>query len=50
MTLHLNITINVEPRHGVAHDMFYILLNRLIQAEFAFIWEFTTKGGVVSGF
>ena len=20
MTLHLNIMINVEPRHGVAHD------------------------------
>ena len=41
MTLQLNIMINVEPRHGVAHDIFNMLLNKLLQTQYALNQEIT---------
>jgi hypothetical protein len=32
MTLQLNIMINVEPRHGVAHDIFNMQINNIRRA------------------
>ena len=34
MTLQFTILKIVEPRHGVAHDMFIMLLNKLLRNKF----------------
>ena len=47
MTLQLNIMIDVEPRHGVACNIFNTLLNKLLQAKKALIQEITTKRGAI---
>ena len=33
MTLQFDTMIDVEPRHGVAHNIFNVLLNKLLQVE-----------------
>jgi hypothetical protein len=37
--------INVEPRHGVAHDIFNMLLNSILRAKYALCQEITLGEG-----
>ena len=47
MTLQFDIMINVEPRHGVAHDMSFMLLNNLLQRLIALSQKITSEAGFV---
>ena len=45
MTLQFDIMINVEPRHGVAHNTHNIFIYIFLADEYAFSWEITHLGG-----
>ena len=50
MTLQFDTMIDVEPRHGVAHNIFNVLLNKLLQVENASSKKNPLKGGLFSSY